>query len=98
MSNQSDPAKGNMASDSWKNRSATKRPRNRPFVVEWRYGGMAVHRCGCSENTESGKNGQPTKHASNATMRCYKNKNLTRGLTLSTVRSILNFMQLGLRT
>lgn len=39
MSNQSDPTKGNLASDTWKDRSATKRSKKRPFWIEWRYTG-----------------------------------------------------------
>ena len=37
MSNQSDPAKGDLASDTWRDRSSTKRSRKRPFLIEWRY-------------------------------------------------------------
>jgi len=39
VSKQSDPSKGNLASDTWRDRSATKRGRKRPFLVEWRYSG-----------------------------------------------------------
>lgn len=42
MSTQSDPCKGDLASDGWRERGSKKRPRNRPFVIEWRYIGNSA--------------------------------------------------------
>lgn len=41
MSAQSDAKKGAHASDHWRDRSATKRQRKRPYVLEWRYVGRS---------------------------------------------------------
>ena len=42
MSQQSDPKKADAATDSWRSGSSRKRPRRRPFIIEWRYGGNHV--------------------------------------------------------
>lgn len=37
MSTQGDPRKAELAGDSWRGRSNRKRPRVRPYIIEWRY-------------------------------------------------------------